>query len=185
MPYMYKPCAVTGARPISGNGTRGDLGDGEWQVAEGEQLPMRGQGEADTGGPVVFSNAVVRLITLITRRCWIYTSTFIIIVSNLAPCIRPFPRPSPPFFLPCTRTHSLQSYLIPSTILLSIHTSLSPFYLFSVPHPPQNPPLASAPPPILAEPANNQTASFSSTQANTYFSLRSSLRLIQPLWPFL
>lgn len=73
MPYMYKPCAVTGARPISGNGTRGDLGDGEWQVAEGEQLPMRGQGEADTGGPVVFSNAVVRLITLITRRCWIYT----------------------------------------------------------------------------------------------------------------
>lgn len=26
---MYKPCAVRGARPISGSGTRGDLGDGE------------------------------------------------------------------------------------------------------------------------------------------------------------
>lgn len=121
MPYMYKPCAVTGARPISGNGTRGDLGDGEWQVAEGEQLPMRGQGEADTGGPVVFSNAVVRLITLITRRCWIYTSTFIIIVSNLAPLYSPLSSPLSSFFSPL-HSHSLSSILSHPEYHSSTHT---------------------------------------------------------------
>lgn len=168
--------------PYQGAGRGVTLGmeSGGWR--KGSNCSMRGQGEADTGGSSGFSNAVVRLITLITRRCWIYTSTFIIIVSNLAP-----PVFAPPllFFSPTLALTLPQSYLIPSTILLSIHTSLSPFYLFSVPHPLQTPPPASAPPPILAEPANNQTASFSSTQANTYFSLTSLLCPIQPLWPFL
>lgn len=182
---MYKPCAVT-ARPISGSGTRGDLGDGEWQVAEGGSNCRCGDRvRLIQGVQSGFSNAVVRLITLITRRCWIYTSTFIIIVSNLAPCIRPFPRPSPPFFSPL-HSHSLSLNPISSRVpFFYPYIHPYPFYLFSVPHPPQTPPPASAPPPILAEPANNQTASFSSTQANTYFSLRSSLCLIQPLWPFL
>lgn len=101
---MYKPCAVT-ARPISGSGTRGDLGDGEWQVAEGGSNCRCGDRVRLIQGAHGFSSAVVRLITLITRRCWIYTSTFIIIVSNLAPLYSPFPRPSP-FFLSCTRTRS-------------------------------------------------------------------------------
>lgn len=52
---MYKPCAVRGARPISGSGTRGDLGDGE--VAGGGRGAIARCGDRMRliqGVPVVF-----------------------------------------------------------------------------------------------------------------------------------
>lgn len=143
---------------------------------------MRGQDEADTGGFQWFFQCCREADYAD------YTSVLDIHLHFHHNCLQSCPpciRPSPPFFLPYTRTHS-PSILSHSEYHSSIHTYIIiPFYLFSVPHPPQTPPPASAPPPILAEPANNQTASFSSTQANTYFSLTSLLCPIQPLWPFL
>lgn len=180
---MYKPCAVT-ARPISGSGTRGDLGDGEWQVAEGGSNCRCGD-----------------RVRLIQGAQWFfqccreadyadYTSVLDIHLhfhhNCLQSCPLYSPLSSPLTFFSLLHSHSLSLNPISSRVpFFYPYIHHYPFYLFSVPRPPQTPPPASAPPPILAEPANNQTASFSSTQANTYFCLRSSLCLIQPLWPFL
>lgn len=129
---MYKPCAIT-ARPISGSGTRGDLGDGEWQVAEGGSNCRCGD-----------------RVRLIQGAQWFfqccreadyadYTSVLDIhlhfhhnCLQSCPPVFAPFLAPHL-FFSPALALALPQSYLIPSTILLSIHTSLSFLPLFRPP----------------------------------------------------
>lgn len=118
---MYKPCAVT-ARPISGSGTRGDLGDGEWQVAEGGS-------NCRCGDRVRLIQGVQWFFQCCREADYAdYTSVLDIHLHFHHNCLQSCPLYSPLssplssfFFHPCTRTHSL-SILSHPEYHSSIHT---------------------------------------------------------------